>query len=147
MNTFRRISLTLGAATLLVPSLAFAQAKAPAPAPAPAPAAASAPVDDFGCVLQLMWFVSEGRKMIADTKVTADKRAEMGGMLVDFGLALGYFEGRIAGLSSGDFKARSEAAFGRMKAMNDDQLSESTLACIAAHKTGETRMMDRMLGK
>lgn len=143
MNTFRRISLSLGAAALLVPSLAFAQAKALAPVPA----AASAQVDDFGCVLQLMWFVSEGRKMIADTKVAADKRAEMGSMLIDFSLALGYFEGRISGLSSGDFKARSEGAFVRMKALNDDQLTESTLACITAHKTGETRMMDRMLGK
>ena len=141
MNTFRRISLSLGAAALLVPSLAFAQA------PAPKPAAVPAQVDDFGCVLQLMWFVSEGRKMIADTKVAVDKRAEMGAMLVDFGLALGYFEGRISGLSAGDFKSRSEAAFVRMKAMNDDQLTESTVACIAAHKAGETRMMDRMLGK
>lgn len=141
MNTFRCISLSLGAAALLVPSLALAQA------PAPKPAAASAQVDDFGCVLQLMWFVSEGRKMIADTKVAPEKRAEMGAMLIDFSLALGYFEGRISGLSAGDFKARSEGAFGRMKAMNDDRLTESTIACIAAHKAGETRMMDRMLGK
>ncbi|MGB7653877.1 MAG: hypothetical protein WBL74_00205, partial [Novosphingobium sp.] len=67
MTAFRRFSLSLGAAALLVPSLAFAAA----PAPAPAPAAPNVPtsVDDVSCTLQLMFFVTEGRKVLADTAV------------------------------------------------------------------------------
>ena len=137
MNTFRRISLSLGAAALLAPSVAFAQQ----------PAAAPAQVDEMGCVIQLMFFVTEGAKTLTDTKVPAEQRLENSTFVQKMSAALGYYEGRISARSPASLQSAGSAAFSKMQAMNQDQLVDSTMACVANFESQESRLMDQMLGK
>jgi hypothetical protein len=147
MTAFRRFTLSLGAAALLAPSLSFAAA--PAPAPAPAPAAPNVPtsVDDVTCTLQLMFFVTEGRKVLADTAVPADKRIETATFLTLVSSALGFYEGRLAVKPPANFKAASEASFTRMKALKEDDMVNSTMGCVSYYQANENKLMDQMLGK
>ena len=145
MTAFRRFTLSLGAAVLLAPSLAFAAA----PAPAPAPAAPNVPasVDDVSCTLQLMFFVTEGRKVLADAAVPADKRIETATFLTLVSSALGFYEGRLAAKPPANFKAASEASFTKMKALKEDDMVNSTMGCVSYYQANENKLMDQMLGK
>ena len=145
MTAFRRFTLSLGAAALLAPSLAFAAA----PAAAPAPAAPKVPtsVDDISCTLQLMFFVTEGRKVLADPAVAAEKRVETATFLTLVSSALGFYEGRLVARPPANFKASSEASFAKMKAFKEDEMVDSTMACVSYYQANENKLMDQMLGK
>lgn len=147
MIALRRFTLSLGAAALLAPSLAFAAAPAPASAPPPAAPNVPASVDDISCTLQLMFFVTEGRKVLADTAVPADKRVDTATFLTLVSSALGFFEGRLAAKPPANFKATSEAAFTKMKALKEDDMVDSTMACVSYYQANENKLMDQMLGK
>ena len=145
MTAIRRFTLTLGAAALLVPALAFAAA----PTPVAAPAAPKVPtsVDEVSCTLQLMFFVTEGRKVLADAAVPADKRIETATFLTLVSSALGYYEGRLAAKPPANFKAAAEASFAKMKALKEDDMVDSTMACVSYYQANENKLMDQMLGK
>lgn len=147
MTAIRRFTLSLGAAALLVPSLAFAAAPAPA-----APAAQAAPkvptsVDDVSCTLQLMFFVTEGRKVLADPAIAADKRIETATFLTLVSSALGFYEGRLAAKPPANIKGASEASFAKIKALKEDDIVDSTMGCVSYYQANENKLMDQMLGK
>ena len=148
MTAFRRFTLSLGAAALLAPSLAFAAAPAAQAAPA-APAAPRVPnsVDDVSCTLQLMFFVTEGRKVLADPAVAAEKRVDTATFLTLVSSALGYYEGRLSSRPPANLRASSEASFAKMKAMKEDDMVNSTMGCVSYYQANENKLMDQMLGK
>lgn len=142
MIAIRRFTLSLGAAALLFPSLAFGAAPAPAPAPA-----VPTSVDNVTCTLQLMFFVTEGRKVLSDQAVPADKRVETAKFLTLVSSALGYYEGLLSTKPPVNFKAASEASYAKMKALKEDDMVNSTMACVSYYQANETKLMDQMLGK
>ncbi|MEQ1497029.1 MAG: hypothetical protein ABL914_00075 [Novosphingobium sp.] len=137
MTRLRRFTLSLGAAALLAPAVAFAQPAADAPAQ----------IDEIGCAMQLMFFVTEGKKTLGDATVPADRRLENSGFVTKMAAALGFFEGRIAARAPANLQAAGSAAFNRMTAMGQDQLVNSTMGCIAYYEAEEARLLGQLLGK